>query len=178
MPNGNRVVKSTMRRACSMCSTVILTFHCLPSAAVWASIRCPGCAEPAGVNGAPLSVPPLGIIRGLGEQIPGALRGCVNDRDGTRAKCHCQILFARLSSNPLEVAAAGNHSQQNLVLQIHQFPHLAASASALSFVRLGILPHDRTLPLRSALPLIQRRVTLGTMEDKCLWIKTLGFMLR
>jgi hypothetical protein len=34
----------------------------------------------------------LSIICGFGEQIPDALRGCVNNRDGTRAKCHCLIL--------------------------------------------------------------------------------------
>lgn len=43
-------------------------------------------------NGARLSIPPLSIICGFGEQIPDALRGCVNNRDGTRAKCHCLIL--------------------------------------------------------------------------------------
>ena len=43
-------------------------------------------------NGARLSIPPLGIIRGFGEQIPNALRGRVNNRDGTRAKCHRTII--------------------------------------------------------------------------------------
>ena len=44
-------------------------------------------------SGARPSVPPLGIIRGFGEQIPDALRGCVNNRHGTCAKCHCLILY-------------------------------------------------------------------------------------
>ena len=40
-------------------------------------------------NATRLSLPPLGVIRRFGEQIPDALRGCVNNRDGTRAKSHC-----------------------------------------------------------------------------------------
>jgi len=44
-------------------------------------------------NGTRLSIPPLGIIRGLTEQIPDALRGCANDSDGTHAKRHCLILL-------------------------------------------------------------------------------------
>ena len=43
-------------------------------------------------NGKRLSVPPLGIIGGLAEQIPDALRGCANDSDGAHAKRHCLIL--------------------------------------------------------------------------------------
>jgi hypothetical protein len=35
----------------------------------------------------------LGIIRGLTEHIPDALRGCTNDSDGTHAKRHCLILL-------------------------------------------------------------------------------------
>jgi hypothetical protein len=38
------------------------------------------------------SIPPLVIILGMGEQIPDALRRCVNSRNGTRGKCHCLIL--------------------------------------------------------------------------------------
>ena len=44
-------------------------------------------------NGTRLSIPPSGIICGLGQQIPNALRRRIHSRDGTSAKCHCRILF-------------------------------------------------------------------------------------
>ena len=44
-------------------------------------------------DGVRLRVPPLSIIRRFGEQIPDALRRCVNNRYGTRAKCHYLTLL-------------------------------------------------------------------------------------
>jgi hypothetical protein len=48
--------------------------------------------------GARLNFPPLVITRGLGEQIPDTLCGCLNYGDGTRANCHGQILLMCWSS--------------------------------------------------------------------------------
>ena len=95
MPNGNRVVKSSTRRAWSMSSMMILTFHCLPSAFVCASIRCPGCAEPAGVM-ARVCYPTIGHSSWVGRANPYAPRGCAHSRNGTlrnaTAGCFCGLV--------------------------------------------------------------------------------------
>lgn len=44
-------------------------------------------------NSVRLRIPPLRIIRRFGQQIPNALRGRVNNRDGTCAKCRCLVLL-------------------------------------------------------------------------------------